>query len=47
MVILGDLGVGKTCMRSQYVHHVFSGAYKATIGGDYLCFCRYLMRIEF
>lgn len=36
VVILGDLGVGKTCMRSQYVHHVFSSAYKATIGGDYL-----------
>ena len=31
-----DLGVGKTCLRSQFVHHVFTNAYKATIGGDYL-----------
>jgi Ras-related protein Rab-7A len=36
VVILGDLGVGKTCLRSQFVHHVFTNAYKATIGGDYL-----------
>lgn len=36
VVLLGDLGVGKTCLRSQFVHHVFSNAYKATIGGDYL-----------
>lgn len=36
VVLLGDLGVGKTCLRTQLVHHVFSNAYKATIGGDYL-----------
>lgn len=36
VVLLGDLGVGKTCLRSQFVHHIFSNAYKATIGGDYL-----------
>lgn len=36
VVILGDLGVGKTCLRSQFIHHVFSSAYKATIGGDFL-----------
>lgn len=36
VVILGDLGVGKTCLRSQFVHHIFTNAYKATIGGDYL-----------
>lgn len=36
VVLLGDLGVGKTCMRSQFVHHIFTSAYKATIGGDYL-----------
>lgn len=36
VVLLGDLGVGKTCLRSQFVHHVFSSAYKATIGGDFL-----------
>lgn len=36
VVLLGDLGVGKTCLRSQFIHHVFSTAYKATIGGDFL-----------
>lgn len=36
VVILGDLSVGKTCLRSQLIHHVFSSAYKATIGGDFL-----------
>lgn len=36
VVILGDLGVGKTCLRSQFIHHVFSSAYKTTIGGDFL-----------
>lgn len=36
VVLLGDLGVGKTCLRSQFVHHIFTNAYKATIGGDYL-----------
>lgn len=36
VVLLGDLGVGKTCLRSQFVHHMFTNAYKATIGGDYL-----------
>lgn len=36
VVLLGDLGVGKTCLRSQLVHHIFSGAYKATVGADFL-----------
>lgn len=36
VVLLGNLGVGKTCLRSQFVHHMFTNAYKATIGGDYL-----------
>lgn len=36
VVLLGNSGVGKTCLRSQFVHHVFTNAYKATIGGDYL-----------
>ncbi|KAI3403932.2 hypothetical protein KGF56_003362 [Candida oxycetoniae] len=36
IVLLGDSGVGKTCLRSQFVHHVFTNSYKATIGGDYL-----------
>lgn len=36
VVILGDLGVGKTCLRSQFIYHIFTNAYKATIGGDYL-----------
>lgn len=36
VVLLGDSGVGKTSIRAQFVHHVFSNNYKATIGGDYL-----------
>lgn len=36
VILLGDLGVGKTCLRAQFIHHVFSTAYKATIGGDFL-----------
>lgn len=36
VVLLGDSGVGKTCLRSQFIHHMFTNAYKATIGGDYL-----------
>ncbi|GBL48518.1 hypothetical_protein [Candidozyma auris] len=36
VVLLGDSGVGKTCLRAQFVHHIFTNAYKATIGGDYL-----------
>ncbi|EGW34805.1 uncharacterized protein SPAPADRAFT_57876 [Spathaspora passalidarum NRRL Y-27907] len=36
VILLGDSGVGKTCLRSQFVHHIFTNAYKATIGGDYL-----------
>lgn len=36
VVVLGDLGVGKTCLRSQFVHNIFTNAYKATIGADFL-----------
>ncbi|KAK6464523.1 P-loop containing nucleoside triphosphate hydrolase protein [Scheffersomyces coipomensis] len=36
VLLLGDSGVGKTCLRSQFVHHVFTNSYRATIGGDYL-----------
>lgn len=36
VILLGDLGVGKTCLRAQFIHHVFSAAYKTTIGGDFL-----------
>jgi Ras-related protein Rab-7A len=36
VIILGDSGVGKTSLMNQYVHHRYSGAYKATIGADFL-----------
>ncbi|ODQ79314.1 hypothetical protein BABINDRAFT_37658 [Babjeviella inositovora NRRL Y-12698] len=36
VVLLGDSHVGKTSLRTQLVHHVFSNAYRATIGGDFL-----------
>eukprot|EP00823_Brevimastigomonas_motovehiculus_P002024 TRINITY_DN1313_c0_g1_i1.p1 TRINITY_DN1313_c0_g1~~TRINITY_DN1313_c0_g1_i1.p1 ORF type:complete len:214 (-),score=19.01 TRINITY_DN1313_c0_g1_i1:54-695(-) len=36
VIILGDSGVGKTCLLNQYVHKKFSTQYKATIGADFL-----------
>ncbi|CDK27813.1 unnamed protein product [Kuraishia capsulata CBS 1993] len=36
VVLLGDAAVGKTSLRSQFIKHVFSSAYKTTLGGDYL-----------
>lgn len=36
VILMGDASVGKTSLRSQFVHHVFSSSYRATIGGDYL-----------
>ena len=35
VVLLGDLGVGKTALMNQYVHNSFSFQYKATIGVDF------------
>lgn len=35
LVILGDTGVGKTCLMFQYVEQKFSSQYKATIGADF------------
>eukprot|EP00037_Helgoeca_nana_P032807 m.415443 g.415443 ORF g.415443 m.415443 type:complete len:218 (+) comp29631_c0_seq1:247-900(+) len=36
VVLLGDSGVGKTSMMSNYVNKRFSNQYKATIGADFL-----------
>ncbi|XP_045329847.1 ras-related protein Rab-7a-like [Leopardus geoffroyi] len=36
VIILGDSGVGKTSLMSQYVNKKFSNQYKATIGADFL-----------
>lgn len=36
IIILGDSGVGKTCLMNQYVNKKFSTQYKATIGADFL-----------
>lgn len=36
VILLGDSGVGKTSLMSQYVNKRFSAAYKATIGADFL-----------
>jgi len=35
-IILGDSGVGKTSLMTQYVTKRFSNQYKATIGADFL-----------
>ncbi len=36
VMILGNSGVGKTSLLEQYVNRAFSGAYKVTIGADFL-----------
>ena len=36
IIVLGDAGVGKTCLLNQYVKSIFSQQYKATIGADFL-----------
>uniref|UniRef100_A0A914E7E0 Ras-related protein Rab-7a n=1 Tax=Acrobeloides nanus TaxID=290746 RepID=A0A914E7E0_9BILA len=36
VIILGDMGVGKTSLMNQYVKKQFSHQYKATIGADFL-----------
>lgn len=36
VVILGDGGVGKTSLRSRFIHRKFSQTYKATIGADFI-----------
>ncbi|ODV84029.1 hypothetical protein CANARDRAFT_29481 [[Candida] arabinofermentans NRRL YB-2248] len=38
VILLGDQSVGKTSIRSQYIHHYFSNNYKATIGADFLSY---------
>eukprot|EP01002_Notosolenus_urceolatus_P013744 NODE_4678_length_776_cov_7.074278_g3890_i0.p1 GENE.NODE_4678_length_776_cov_7.074278_g3890_i0~~NODE_4678_length_776_cov_7.074278_g3890_i0.p1 ORF type:complete len:231 (-),score=25.83 NODE_4678_length_776_cov_7.074278_g3890_i0:82-753(-) len=35
VVLLGDAGVGKTCLLNRLVHNRFSTIYKATIGADF------------
>lgn len=36
VIVLGDSGVGKTSLVTQYVHKRFSSQYKATIGADFM-----------
>ncbi|KAI0026754.1 small GTPase superfamily, partial [Vararia minispora EC-137] len=36
LVVIGDSGVGKTALRTQYVSGRFSTAYRATIGADFI-----------
>lgn len=36
VLILGDAGVGKTSLRTQYFHKTFTFSYRATIGANFL-----------
>lgn len=36
VIVLGDVGVGKTSLLDQYVNRKFSNVYKATLGVDFL-----------
>jgi Ras-related protein Rab-7A len=36
IIVLGDSGVGKTCLLKQYVQRKFEPRYKATIGAEFL-----------
>ena len=36
IVILGDMGVGKTCMSIRYAYGKFSNTHEATIGGCFI-----------
>ena len=36
VVLLGDMGVGKTCMSIRYAYGKFSNTHEATIGGCFL-----------
>jgi Ras-related protein Rab-7A len=36
VIVLGDMGVGKTSLIKRYANNTFSNTYKATIGADFL-----------
>ncbi|XP_028799925.1 ras-related protein Rab7 isoform X1 [Neltuma alba] len=36
VIVLGDSGVGKTSLMTQYIHKKFNQQYKATIGADFV-----------
>lgn len=35
VLVIGDVGVGKTSIIERYVHQVFSQHYRATVGVDF------------
>ena len=37
VILLGESGVGKTCIINRYVHNLFSPEVESTLGSSFLC----------
>ena len=38
MIVLGDPGVGKSCLTTQAIKNIFNEAYNSTVGFEYINF---------
>ena len=47
IIILGDVGVGKTSLVQRFVNNTFSKDYKATIGVDFEVERFYVLKLPF
>ena len=46
ILILGDSGVGKTCLIFRFIEDIFSDSYISTIGKPWLNFVLYMLFIK-